>query len=75
MCPLFERVQVPLDGVPPLCCFNCTTLLDVISKLAEGTLNPTVCVSDKDVEQYWSQEAPLWDMTCDQLPLLITTLW
>jgi len=40
----FERVQVPLDGIP-----SCTTQLGAIRKLAEGALNPTVCVIDKGV--------------------------
>lgn len=58
MHPLFEWVHAPLDGVPPLYCINCTTQLDVISKLAKGTLNPTVYVTDKDVEEHQSWDRP-----------------
>ncbi|XP_040529545.1 uncharacterized protein LOC112532543 [Gallus gallus] len=47
MGPLTNHVQVPLDGIPPLYCINCTTQHDVISKLAESTFNPTVYVVDK----------------------------
>lgn len=35
-------VLVPLDGIPSFYCIKCTTELGVISKHAEGTLNPTV---------------------------------
>lgn len=52
MCPLFNRVQVPLDDVSSFCCVNCTTQLSAVSKLAQGTLNPTAYVIDKDAEEY-----------------------
>jgi len=58
MCPLLERVQVPLDGIPAFYCINCTTQLSV-SKLAEGTHNPTVSAVAKDAEEHWSQDGPL----------------
>ena len=67
-CLLFKHVQVPLDSIPPFCCVNCTTQLGVISKLAEGTLNPTVLVIDKDVKEHWSQEGPLGDASHHQPP-------
>ena len=53
---------------PPSYCVHCTTHLGVISKLADGTLNPTVYLIDKDAELYWSQDSPLGDITCDQTP-------
>ena len=40
----------------------------VISKLAEGTLNPTVFTVDKDVEEFQSQEGLWHDTTLDQPP-------
>ena len=33
VCPLFECVQVPLDGIPSFYSVSCTTQLGVISKL------------------------------------------
>ena len=35
--------------------------LGVISKLAEGALDPAVCVIDKDVEEYQTQDGALGD--------------
>ncbi|KAK4832292.1 hypothetical protein QYF61_021691 [Mycteria americana] len=61
MGPLLEPVKVPLDGIPSLKPINCTTQLDVIPKLAEGTLNRTVYVIDEDSEQYRFQCRPLRD--------------
>ena len=40
------------------------TQLGVICKLAEGALNPTVYVINKDNEPYESQYRPLRDTTC-----------
>ncbi|KAK4824261.1 hypothetical protein QYF61_012527 [Mycteria americana] len=59
MGPLLKPVKVPLDGTPSLQHVDCTTQLGVISKLAEGALNPTVPVADKDrplrnVTHHWS---------------------
>ena len=48
--PSLMPVQVPLDGIPSLQCVDHTTRLGVIGKLAEGVLNPIVCVADKDVK-------------------------
>ena len=48
--PLFKSVQVSLDSIPSFCHSKCTTQRGVIlSKLGEGTLNPPVDVTDKDV--------------------------
>ena len=41
----------------------CTPQLGVISKLAEGALNPTVDVTDADIKEYWPQHQPLEDTT------------
>ncbi len=54
MGPLFEPVQVPLDGIPHFHCVNCTTQLGVINKLVEGKLDSTIYVIDRDVEEQWS---------------------
>ncbi|KAK4827094.1 hypothetical protein QYF61_014196 [Mycteria americana] len=63
MGPLLQLVQVPLDGIPSLRHVNCTTQLGVVCKLAEGALDPTVCVIDEDIKHYWSQYGPLRDTT------------
>ena len=55
MGPPLKPVKVPLDGIPSLQCVNRTTQLGVIDKLAEGALNPTVHVADKEVKQRQSQ--------------------
>jgi len=47
--PPLEPVRVPLDGIPSLQRVDCTTQLGVVSKLAEGALDPTVHVTNKDV--------------------------
>ena len=47
MCPFFQCVQVPLDGIPLLYCATHITQLGVVCKLVEGTLYPTVCIVDK----------------------------
>jgi len=52
----------------PFYCIDCTTQLSIISKLAEVTLNPTVYVTDKDVEEHQFQDKLLEDTACDQLP-------
>ncbi|KAK4827993.1 hypothetical protein QYF61_022695 [Mycteria americana] len=44
-------------------CIKCTTQLGVICKPAEGALNPTVNVINKDIEQYQSQYRPLRNTT------------
>ncbi|PKU48778.1 serine-rich hypothetical protein [Limosa lapponica baueri] len=68
MGPLLKPVQVQKVGISSLKCVNHTTQFDVVCKLAEGALNPTVYVIDEDVEQYWSQYGPLRDTTCHQPP-------
>jgi len=45
-----KPVQVPLDGIPSLQHFDPITQLGVAGKLAEGALNPTVHVTEKDVK-------------------------
>ncbi|KAK4828658.1 hypothetical protein QYF61_000376 [Mycteria americana] len=67
--PLLELVQVPLDSIPSLQHVECTTQLGVICKLAEGALNPTVLVTNKDVKQHWSQYWPLRNATRHWSPL------
>lgn len=36
-------------------CVSCTVQLGVISKHIEGTLNSTICVTNKGVEERWSR--------------------
>ncbi|GAB0186614.1 mitochondrial enolase superfamily member 1 [Grus japonensis] len=69
MGPPLQPVKVPLDGIPSLQRVNHTTQLGVIGKLAEGALDPTVHVTDKDVKQHWSQYRPLRNTTCHWCPL------
>ena len=38
--PLLKPVYIPLDGTSSLWCVDCTPQLIVISKLAEGALDP-----------------------------------
>ena len=49
MYTLFNHVHVPLNGILPFYCLNCTIQLAIICKLAEAALNPTVCITDKDI--------------------------
>ena len=60
MFQFLDPVQVPLDSIPSQF-VGCTTQHGVACKLAEGTLNPTVQVTDKDA-------------TCDIKPFLMQTL-
>ncbi|KAK4827796.1 hypothetical protein QYF61_021788 [Mycteria americana] len=48
--PPLKPVKVPLDGIPSLQHVDHTTQLGVIRRLAEGALNLTVHVPDKDVK-------------------------
>ena len=50
MGPLFKFVQIPLNGITSFCYINCITQLGVVCKLAEGALDPTISISDKDIE-------------------------
>ena len=62
-------VQIPLDDfLPPV---KCTTQLGVISKPAEGTLNPTVYVTDKGAEGHTSQGRPLRDTTHEEVSICL----
>ena len=53
--PLLKPVKVPLDSISSLWCVNGTPQFGVISKLAEGALDPTVSVTDEDLKEYRSQ--------------------
>ncbi|KAK4828488.1 hypothetical protein QYF61_026759 [Mycteria americana] len=61
--PPLKPVKVPLDGIPSLQRVDHTTQLGVIGKLAEGALNPTVHVADKDVKERQSQYRSLRNTT------------
>ena len=50
--PCLQLFQFLLDGIVSFQRVDCTTQLGVIGKLAEGALNPTVHVTDKDIRQY-----------------------
>lgn len=41
--------------------FSCAAQLQVICKHDEGTLDLTVCVTDEDDEEHWSQDRALRD--------------
>ncbi|GAB0196099.1 cAMP-dependent protein kinase inhibitor alpha [Grus japonensis] len=69
MGPLLQPVKVPLDGIPSLQQVNRSTQLEVVGKLAEGALDPTVHVSNRDVKQHRSQYRPLRNTTCHWSPL------
>ena len=53
--PLFETLQVSLNGIPFLGHADCTAQLGITCKLSEGALNPTVDVTDEDVKDHQSQ--------------------
>ena len=65
----FLRLSRSLWMLPFLfCCINCTPQLGVISRPAEGTLDPTVYVTSKDVEDHKSQDSCLSEDTHDWPP-------
>jgi len=74
MGPLLQLVQVPLDGIPSLRHVNHTTQLGVICKLAEGALDPAVCVIDEDTKQHWSHCGPMRD-TMRRSILSLAEVW
>ena len=45
--PFLKPAKVLLDNILPS---SCTPRFDVMHKLAEGTLNPTICVIDEDMK-------------------------
>ena len=51
MGPPLKPIEVPLDGIRSLQRVDRTTQLGIVGKRAEGALNPTVHVTDKDVKQ------------------------
>ena len=68
MGPLLLPVQVLLNAFPSFQGTDCTTQLGVLCKLDEGALDAVVCVTDKDVEEHWSQDGSLGDIAHDLLP-------
>lgn len=73
MLSLPQFVQVPLDGIPSLCCVNCSTHLCVICKLAEGALGPTIM--NNDAKETAPQGTPLGTCLYLGIESLATTLW
>jgi len=67
--PPLKPVQVTLDAIPSLQSVDRTTQVGVISKLAEGALNPTVHIADKEVKQQQSQYQTLRNATHHWSPL------
>jgi len=59
MGPPFKFIKVLLDSILFFYHIICTTQLGAISKLAEGALYPIIYFTDKDVEEYESQDQPL----------------
>lgn len=49
--PSLKHIKVPVDGSPALQCVDCPIQLSVTSKHGEGAFNPTVLVTDKNVDQ------------------------
>ncbi|KAJ7417878.1 hypothetical protein BTVI_31163 [Pitangus sulphuratus] len=62
MSPLLKLFRVPRVDMS-FCCVNCTAQLCVIPKCAEGALDLTVCVIDKDTKEHWCQDRLLGDTT------------
>lgn len=52
--PLFKLFQVLLDDILDLWHVSSSAKHEIICKLVEGVLNPTVCVTDGDIKHYWS---------------------
>jgi len=66
---LLKACQCLSGWHPSLRCVDCTTQLGVTIKLAEGALNRTVHVIDKDVKQCQSKYQPLRNATRHWSPL------
>jgi len=47
---LLKPAKVIMDGIPTLKHLICTTQLNVIHKLAEDALSPTIYVINKDIQ-------------------------
>ncbi|PKU43516.1 hypothetical protein llap_6172 [Limosa lapponica baueri] len=67
--PSFKPVRVPLDGIISLQRVDQSTHFGVVSKLAEGALNPTIHVTNKDIKQHQSQSVLLRNATHHWSPL------
>lgn len=77
--PLFNPVQVPLDGIPSFCSINCTTQFTVISKPTEGALDPLPRSLIKMLKRTGTKTDP-WEalLVADfhlAIELLTATLW
>lgn len=62
MGPHLELVHVPLGDISSLRRVSLTTQLGAVCRLAKDTLDPTVNVTDEEIED-WSQYRPLRDTT------------
>lgn len=51
---LLELVQISLDGILSFRFASHATQLNVVCRLSEGALNPTVYATDEDITQYWT---------------------
>ena len=69
MVPPLKPVQVTLDDIPSLQHVGPHHTAWCVGKLAEGALDPTVHVANKDVKQHWSQYRPLRNTTHHWSPL------
>ncbi|PKU40440.1 solute carrier family 22 member 7- hypothetical protein [Limosa lapponica baueri] len=58
-----SSLSIPLDDILSLWCMDNTTQLGLICKFADGALNTSVYVIDKNVKEYWSQHGPVRDTT------------
>jgi len=67
--PCLKSVKVSLDGIPSFKQINGNTQFGVICKLSDGSLNPTVYVTDEGIKQCLSQYRPLRDTICYWFPL------
>lgn len=54
----FKLIQLPLNVILSLRCMNYTISSGLICKYAEGALDHTACVANKDIKQYWSPYGP-----------------
>ncbi|KAK4828564.1 hypothetical protein QYF61_027533 [Mycteria americana] len=67
--PLFQPIQIFLQGGSPFQSVHFPTQFGIISKLHQGTLDPIIQIAYEDIRQRWAQYRSLGDPTCDRLPV------
>jgi len=77
--PFLQPVEVPLDGITPLCCISHSSQCCITSKLAEGALCSIIQIICQEVSSIGPSVEPWGTPLVTCLPLdfvpLFTTLW